>query len=79
MPPKSERRFAIDGWQHVDFQVRAVEDGVEGGSSVRFGEADRLEALEEDRHSAAVDGDRDRVREDPDEGEAHAWLAPVRP
>lgn len=27
MPPKSERRYAIDGWQHVDFQVRAVEDG----------------------------------------------------
>ena len=27
MPPKSERRFAIDGWQHVDFQVRAVDDG----------------------------------------------------
>jgi uncharacterized protein len=27
MPPKSERRFAIDGWQNVDFQVRAVEDG----------------------------------------------------
>lgn len=27
MPPKSERRFAIDGWQSLDFQVRAVEDG----------------------------------------------------
>ena len=27
MPPKRERRFAIDGWQNVDFQVRAVEDG----------------------------------------------------
>jgi HK97 family phage prohead protease len=27
MPPKSERRYAIDGWQSVDFQVRATEDG----------------------------------------------------
>lgn len=27
MPPKTERRFAIDGWQNVEFQVRAVEDG----------------------------------------------------
>lgn len=27
MPPKSERRFAIDGWQSVDFKVRAIEDG----------------------------------------------------
>ena len=27
MPAKSERRFAIDGWQSVDFHVRAVEDG----------------------------------------------------
>jgi HK97 family phage prohead protease len=25
--PKAEKRFAIDGWQTLDFQVRAVEDG----------------------------------------------------
>ena len=24
---KTERRFAIDGWQNLDFQVRAIEDG----------------------------------------------------
>jgi HK97 family phage prohead protease len=27
MPAQHERRFAIDGWQSVDFNVRAVEDG----------------------------------------------------
>lgn len=27
MPPKTERRYAIDGWQNVEFQVRAAEDG----------------------------------------------------
>ena len=28
MPPKSERRFAIDGWQAADFQLRASNDGM---------------------------------------------------
>ena len=28
MPPKSERRFAIDGWQAGDFQIRAESDGM---------------------------------------------------
>lgn len=28
MPPKSERRFAIDGWQTGDFQIRAEGDGM---------------------------------------------------
>ncbi len=28
MPPKSERRFAIDGWQAGDFQIRAEGDGM---------------------------------------------------
>lgn len=28
MPPKSERRYAIDGWQAADFQIRAEGDGM---------------------------------------------------
>lgn len=28
MPPKSERRFAIDGWQAADFQIRADGEGM---------------------------------------------------
>ena len=37
------------------------------------------EARLPDRHVAAVDHDDDRVRQDPDEGQAHARVAAVRP
>ena len=55
------------------------QDVVERRRDVGRGQAGGREARLPDRHVAAVDQDHDRVRQDADEGEAHARVAAVRP